>query len=355
MGSPITRKGRGINDILCLKVARPGIWTSKQIERQARKTINKHLFLISFLVAVFLAQDTIYTASSLAGEEAEAITSENAGQLREALSHYVAALQSTPDGSDAEQRLREKIIELAHKLQPPPAIPNKVIQYEGRAEAAVKNAEKSKDYLDAAKEYQKAIRLAPWVGSLYFNLGIVLEKAGKTEEAIKNLKLYLLAVPHAQDARSVKKKIAGLEYGIEKGISGIKKAPEPVSSDFGGIWRRQHGDGYTDYRIEVNGSNVTGTLLENSWNRFGKDKARWIDHPNDFQGTVTGDRMIGTWANKMHVFKSCPSPTRQEPIQGYLKPNGKEIEISFEYMQWDTAVCKYVRRIEGKEIWRRIE
>jgi tetratricopeptide (TPR) repeat protein len=314
-----------------------------------------HRFLFIFLMRALIAIFTISSVITIADEAAMGQQAEQARKFREALSHYIAALQPTPDGSDAEQRLQEKIIMLVQKIQPPPTVPEEVLKYEGRAEAAIKNAKKSEDYLDAAKEYQKAIRIAPWVASYYFNLGIVLEKGGKMEEAIKNLKLYLLAAPNAQDARDVKKKIAGLEYEIEKGKSEIKKIPEPVSSDFGGIWRRQHGDGYTDYRIEVQGKNITVTFLENFWNRYGKDKTRWVDRPNDFQGTVTGDRLIGTWANSKHVINSCPSPTRQEPIQGYLKPKAKEIEISFEYMLWDHNTCKYVRKIEGKEIWRRIE
>jgi len=284
-----------------------------------RKKIKRYLFLVVLLFGLFLTQGTVYMAFSLAGEEEDATAAENAGRYRQALSHYVAALQSTLEGSDSEQRLREKIIMLVQKIQPAPAVPEEVLKYEGRAEAAIKKAKKSEDYLDAAKEYQKAIRIAPWVASYYFNLGIVLEKAGQIEETIKSLKLYLLAAPNAQDTRDVKKKISGLEYEIEK--------QKRITSDFSGIWRRQHGDGYTDYLIEVQGKNITVTFLENVWNRYGKDKSKWVDRPNDFKGAVGGNRLTGMWANSKHVINTCPSPTRQEPIQGDLKPNGKEIEI----------------------------
>ena len=40
--------------------------------------------------------------------------------------------------------------------------------------------------------------------------------AKKPNDAIRNLKLYLLASPQANDTAAVKKKIAGLEYELEK-------------------------------------------------------------------------------------------------------------------------------------------
>jgi tetratricopeptide (TPR) repeat protein len=140
-----------------------------------------------------------------------AVVAEIAGKFREALMDYVAALQAAPEGSNGEQRLREKIIMLVQKVQPPPAVPEEVCKYEERAEAVFRNAKTPSDFLDAANEYKKAIRVAPWVARYYFNLGIVLEKADKQEEAIKNLKIYLEAAPNAKDARDVKNKIAGLE------------------------------------------------------------------------------------------------------------------------------------------------
>ena len=40
--------------------------------------------------------------------------------------------------------------------------------------------------------------------------------AGKLKEAKQSFELYLLAAPNAQDARDIRKRIAGLEYATEK-------------------------------------------------------------------------------------------------------------------------------------------
>jgi tetratricopeptide (TPR) repeat protein len=89
-------------------------------------------------------------------------------------------------------------------------------KFEGRAEFAIKSAKTEADFLDAAKEYEKALLIAPWVPAYYFNQGIAFEKAGKLKEAKQSFETYLLAAPNAQDARDVRKRIAGLEYAIEK-------------------------------------------------------------------------------------------------------------------------------------------
>ena len=206
---------------------------------------------------------------SLADDETLGRQAEQAGNLRTALTHYVAALQSATEGSSKDQQLREKIIKLAQKIQPQPAVPDEVIRYEGRAEAAVRNAKTPKDYLDAAKEYQKALRVAPWVASYYFNLGVVLEKAGKPAEAIQNLKLYLLASPVAPDARDVKKKIAGLGYEQEKARRDIatkrqaekedrQRAEEEIQrkiAGLSGVWHEQNSPAFV-FRVNVSGTRL---------------------------------------------------------------------------------------------------
>jgi tetratricopeptide (TPR) repeat protein len=138
-----------------------------------------------------------------------AVTAENPQAI---LDQYVSNLQKNPN----DTALREKIIRHVQAMRPGPAIPLEAEKFEGRAEYAIKNAKIEADFLDAAKEYEKALLIAPWVSSYYFNQGIAFEKAGKLKEAKRSFEFYLLAVPNAQDARDVRKRIAGLEYAIEK-------------------------------------------------------------------------------------------------------------------------------------------
>ena len=131
---------------------------------------------------------------------------------QQTLNQYVADLQKTP----GDYALREKIIRHVQAMKPAPAVPIEAEKFEGRAEFAIKSANTEADFLDAAKEYEKALLTAPWVPAYYFNQGIAFEKAGKLKEAKRSFEMYLLAAPNAQDARDVRKRIAGLEYAIEK-------------------------------------------------------------------------------------------------------------------------------------------
>jgi tetratricopeptide (TPR) repeat protein len=125
-----------------------------------------------------------------------------------------------------------------------PAVSAEAEKYEGRAEYAIKNAKNEADFLDAAKEYDKALLLAPWVSSYYFNQAIAYEKAGKPKEAKRSFEFYLLATPNAQDARDVRKRIAGLEYAAEKATS-IQANAARDQNKFEDLLRKIDGRRYT--------------------------------------------------------------------------------------------------------------
>ena len=140
---------------------------------------------------------------------------EQAGYLRQALTHYVSALSATPEGSADAQRLREKIIKTALKLDPPPAVPEGVERYVSRGFTAFKMAQTKDDYKNAVAEFQKALALAPWLPELYFDMGVVQEKAELYGDAIRSFNFYVLAAPEAKDRKDAQNKVYELEYTIE--------------------------------------------------------------------------------------------------------------------------------------------
>ena len=137
----------------------------------------------------------------------------NAETPREQLRQMVEQLQQSP----SDDAMREKIIKLARTVKP--AVPEEAEKFEGRAQFAFKNAKSPADYLDAAKEYEKAIAAAPWVAGYYADLCTIYEKAEKYAEAKKSCEFFLASSPSVQDASDVRKRIAGLEFAIEKGAS----------------------------------------------------------------------------------------------------------------------------------------
>ncbi len=111
---------------------------------------------------------------------------------------------------------RQLIIKLAQELKPAPAIPEEAEKFDGRAQYAFRAAKSEAEFLDAAREYLKAVEAAPWVADYYFNLCKILEKSNRPAEAARACKLYLAAAPQAADAGNVRKLVAGLEYALER-------------------------------------------------------------------------------------------------------------------------------------------
>jgi len=127
-------------------------------------------------------------------------------------------LKKCPAGSEPETRVREKLLRSAASAPPP--VPEEAVRMSQRAQAFLKFAQDRAGFAKAAAELEGALRLAPWWGEAYFNMGLVQEKLGAPAEAIRYLKLYLLAAPGAADAEKVKVRLVELEVKQE-----LERAP----------------------------------------------------------------------------------------------------------------------------------
>ncbi len=139
----------------------------------------------------------------------------NAQSPREQLAQMVAQLQKTP----ADIALREKIIRLASEIRPAPAVPAEAERREGRAKFAFKTARSNDDYLSAAREYEEAVRVAPWIAGYYLDLCTIYEKAERYVEAKRNCQFALFGLTEPAQTSETRQRIAGLEFGIEKANS----------------------------------------------------------------------------------------------------------------------------------------
>ena len=138
----------------------------------------------------------------------------NAQSEQQTLNQYISDLQKNP----TDTALRGKIIKFVQEMKQAPKVPDEVLTHEGAAEYAFKNAKTNGDFEDAAKEYEKALLIAPWLATDYFNCGVAYEKSRKFDAAIRNFSLYLIAAPSAQDANDVRKRIGGLKYAASKPV-----------------------------------------------------------------------------------------------------------------------------------------
>ena len=148
-----------------------------------------------------------------------------AQSLQQTLNQYVADLQKSPN----DYALREKIIKHVQAMKPAPAIPRDAERFMNRGAAAAKSAKGANDFKDAVVEFEKATLAAPWMANAYYNLGVAQDKAGMYSNAIRSLKLYLVAAPNAPDAKNVEKLIDEIEYRQEKVAKEPSRQAAPVS------------------------------------------------------------------------------------------------------------------------------
>ncbi|MFH1620153.1 MAG: tetratricopeptide repeat protein [bacterium] len=138
-----------------------------------------------------------------------------AGNSTAALASYAKALAGLPEGTNREKKLREKVLTYAASLKPQPGVPKKAQHHSNRGQALLKQMEGRKAYSKALAEFEQALALAPWWADVYFNLGLVREKAGDYTGAAISFKWYLRIAPYAPDAAVVEKKLAELEIAQE--------------------------------------------------------------------------------------------------------------------------------------------
>jgi tetratricopeptide (TPR) repeat protein len=148
---------------------------------------------------------------------------------REQLKQAVEQLQAAPN----DNALRERVVKLGAQIRPAPAIPEEAVRFEGRAQFAFRSAKSEDDFLAAAREYEQAVAAAPWVPGYYSDLCTIYEKAGKYEDAKRNCGFYLVGLSDPAQTTDVKRRIAGLEFGIEKIAAEKRRATEEANSPRG--------------------------------------------------------------------------------------------------------------------------
>ena len=98
-------------------------------------------------------------------------------------------------------------------------MPKEAQRHFDRGLAAVEVAKTPEDYEQALEEFRKAQALAPDWADVYYNLALILEKAGRYGEAVVNFKEYLRLAPNSNEAAEVKSLINKLEFKAEQEIT----------------------------------------------------------------------------------------------------------------------------------------
>jgi ankyrin repeat protein len=115
---------------------------------------------------------------------------------------------------------RRLIIKLASELKPAPAIPEEARKYFVEGTAIVKAAKNPAQQAIAAQSFTEALKIAPWWGDAYYNLGVAQELAEKYDEAEQAFNFYLLSNPSETEKREVQDRIYGLS--AKRKLAGAK-------------------------------------------------------------------------------------------------------------------------------------
>ena len=98
---------------------------------------------------------------------------------------------------------RRLIIKLAGEMKPAPAIPEEARKYFIEGTAIVKAAKSPAQQALATQSFNEALKVAPWWGDAYYNLGVAQELAEQYDEAEKAFNFYLLSNPSEAEKRDV--------------------------------------------------------------------------------------------------------------------------------------------------------
>lgn len=135
---------------------------------------------------------------------------------RGALVELTARLKVNP----ADDNIRRFILNLASELKPAPAIPEEARKHFVEGTAIVKAAKNPAQQALAAQSFTEALKVAPWWGDAYYNLGVAQELAEKYDEAEQAFNFYLLSNPSETEKREVQDRIYGIS--AKRKLSGTK-------------------------------------------------------------------------------------------------------------------------------------
>jgi len=253
-------------------------------------------------------------------EAAAGQLAEQAGNLREALTHYVVALQNVSEGSDDDQRLREKIVVLARKLDPAPVIPEEAKRHVARGTAAIESAGSREDFEHAVTEFKEAVKLAPWWAKLYLNLGMTQEKATLYDDGIRSLKLYLATFPDDPNADEIRQRIYKLEYLSEhKQQEAARAQTEQRARNpkfLEGVWKNKQSG--RAYRVAITGDELEARSSTTS-------DAVVRDGDFIFHGILRGRTIDGTFRFPGYDDVGCTIPTSEMPMSGMVSEDRTSI------------------------------
>jgi len=232
----------------------------------------------------------------------------------ETLDQLVADLQRNP----GDRTLRERIIALVQSLPAPPPIPAEAKRNLVKGATFHREAKDPGGVELALRAYEQALLAAPWWPDAYYNASLALVSAGRYDEAIQDLELYLLTMPKPSDAEEAQNQIYAIEAkkelaaresagrAQEARVEAAARAERAALDSFEGRWE------VTRYeRAQGTGDSPVGEVVTITR----RDEAFDADGPGLFFSStwlhLSGRTLSGTWTpsadSLVDIFSTLPA------------------------------------------------
>lgn len=204
-----------------------------------------------------------------------------------------------------------------------------------RGAAAIEMAKSLDDLAVAADEFRTATEMAPDMAPAWYNLGAVLAKTGKVDEAVAAYRRYLALSPGAADAQKVADEIIKLEFRQER------VAKEQASS---GVWIESDG---TLYRLQVNGNKWQLATKVRPFQpdveyRYGPGVGSigmpvQDNEPVTFNLELRSNQLTGTWQHPEIQIDKCTLPAETGDVKGEVDTASGTVTLEFTKARYKTV------------------
>lgn len=144
--------------------------------------------------------------------------------LRDAIDLCLTKLSGAQDPKTGWEDLlyRSYVVKAAMRLNPHPPVPPGAERVAVRGRASLDRGKDPQALENAERDFQRAVRLAPWFASALYNLALVQKNLGRNELAIGNFEIYLLTSP--PDAAVVRNLIVEVNVAVEDRLRNLVQA-----------------------------------------------------------------------------------------------------------------------------------
>jgi len=163
------------------------------------------------MLRVMSVRHAILLAGLLAGARPLCAAEPSSVALTRALEAVTAAGGDGPSEAQAMSRA----ITAARALTAAPAIPSVARDHAARGDGFSATAKTLTDFVQAATEFARAARIAPWVAEYHFQHARMAARAEMPAEAARAFGLYLEAAPRADDRAEVLQLVAALRVAAD--------------------------------------------------------------------------------------------------------------------------------------------